>query len=381
MKKSNKKPANKNITDDEKFERRREKDVVDSGRSSFSSGRDGAISEDIEDVKKRILHRMNDFHFESEVFDEHKKINHEDFIEENNINNSIATNFKNIDDNDLISKPENENEKLTKKTSDNVENKSSVMDSGELNKNYENDFGDNKDNELIVLDPDHPQMKRFQKSLKDLLEKQTAKLTLEIKELSEALKSKKVERENIGVQLYSVQQDLIKQQTLLQKHMEDLEKLNADRQKSEFDLSTLKVKFEDGLSYLTSGKQDISQLQLELEKWNLQYFYLENAGDNMAADVALMKRAALKSNVEINKAEQLKKKQDMFVDQLTKKVISQTEELEELRQQLANQIEDTGLAKEILNESMMEVIERDLGIVPSILIKVEKENLKRNDDC
>jgi hypothetical protein len=39
------------------------------------------------------------------------------------------------------------------------------------------------ENNLVVLDPDHPLMQRFQKTLKDYLTKREHKLTLETREL------------------------------------------------------------------------------------------------------------------------------------------------------------------------------------------------------
>lgn len=40
----------------------------------------------------------------------------------------------------------------------------------------------NVDNNLVVLDPDHPLMQRFQKALKDQLLRREEKLTLETRE-------------------------------------------------------------------------------------------------------------------------------------------------------------------------------------------------------
>jgi endonuclease V-like protein UPF0215 family len=51
-------------------------------------------------------------------------------------------------------------------------------------------------------------MKRFQNALKKQLSGQHEKVRLELSELAEALKRKTAERENIGVELYGVQQEL-----------------------------------------------------------------------------------------------------------------------------------------------------------------------------
>ena len=41
---------------------------------------------------------------------------------------------------------------------------------------------DSVDNNLVVLDPDHPLMQRFQKRLKDQLSNREQKITLELRE-------------------------------------------------------------------------------------------------------------------------------------------------------------------------------------------------------
>ncbi len=43
------------------------------------------------------------------------------------------------------------------------------------------------DNNLVVLDPDHPLMQRFQKKLKDQLLKREQKITLEMREFKNQL--------------------------------------------------------------------------------------------------------------------------------------------------------------------------------------------------
>ena len=44
----------------------------------------------------------------------------------------------------------------------------------------ENELGD--ENNLVVLDPDHPLMVRFQRALKNQLERRDERLTLEVRE-------------------------------------------------------------------------------------------------------------------------------------------------------------------------------------------------------
>jgi len=49
---------------------------------------------------------------------------------------------------------------------------------------------------MVVLDPDHPLMRRFQNVLRTQLENQNEKITLELKDLLETLKARKADRED-----------------------------------------------------------------------------------------------------------------------------------------------------------------------------------------
>ena len=70
--------------------------------------------------------------------------------------------------------------------------------------------------ELVVLDPDHPLMVRFQKALRTQLEKHNEKLKLDLAETLLALRKKQKEREDIGVELYGVQYELANYQKTLE---------------------------------------------------------------------------------------------------------------------------------------------------------------------
>ena len=70
--------------------------------------------------------------------------------------------------------------------------------------------------ELVVLDPDHPLMVRFQKALKTQLDHHNEKLKLDVAETLLALRTKQKEREDIGVELYGIQYELANYQKTLE---------------------------------------------------------------------------------------------------------------------------------------------------------------------
>jgi len=70
--------------------------------------------------------------------------------------------------------------------------------------------------ELVVLDPDHPLMVRFQKALRTQLENHNEKLKFDITETLLTLRKKQKEREDIGVELYGIQYELANYQKTLE---------------------------------------------------------------------------------------------------------------------------------------------------------------------
>lgn len=79
----------------------------------------------------------------------------------------------------------------------------------------DDDDGDDDEGEeedMLVLAPEHPLMRRVQEALKTQLTKKKEDLRLQLYAEKEALKAAQKDREDIGVELYTIQQQLAKQQ-------------------------------------------------------------------------------------------------------------------------------------------------------------------------
>ena len=117
------------------------------------------------------------------------------------------------------------------------------FDDEEEDMEEEEDSGEESDDgegEVVVLDPDHPLMKRFQKALKDHLEKQHEKVSLELRELLEATKNKRGDRENVGVELYGAQQELARHQMMLEKEHDKFSNTKQTRSQTEQQLGDVR---------------------------------------------------------------------------------------------------------------------------------------------
>ncbi|XP_077980301.1 coiled-coil domain-containing protein 40-like [Glandiceps talaboti] len=212
-----------------------------------------------------------------------------------------------------------------------------------------------EESEMVVLDPDHPLMKRFQIALKSHLKKQNEKVTLEFQELSGALKNKKKEREDIGVNLYGLQQELARQQMLLEQLHDEFGQTNQVRHQCEEELEEVRNFYKYSQSNVTKQHKTASELQTEVENLATRLFYMMNAKEDIRSDIAVMRRAAEKADTEVTKSETDKQRQDLYVDRLTEIVDRLKEQIALYEAQLHAQSDETKAAKEALSEARMEI--------------------------
>ncbi|XP_072098082.1 coiled-coil domain-containing protein 40 isoform X2 [Mobula birostris] len=226
---------------------------------------------------------------------------------------------------------------------------------GELNVEEESDT-DEEQTELIVLDPDHPLMKRFQEALKSHLSKQLDKITLELKELSGRMKKLTTEREDTGVILYGVQQSLAQLQMELEKYHSHCSEASAKRRKAEEDLTCVRNLYQMTQAKANSERSKVSQLQTDVENIALRHFYMTSLQQDMCSDVMVMKRATEKLEAEKLQATKLKQKQDMFVDRLVSQMDALREQIAMYEAQYKAQAEETKAARNTVAEASMEIV-------------------------
>ncbi|KAK6170441.1 hypothetical protein SNE40_018834 [Patella caerulea] len=219
---------------------------------------------------------------------------------------------------------------------------------------YSDEDSDNEA-DLVVLDPDHPLMRRFQNALKKHLEKQNETVTLELRELEESLKTKRRNREDLGVELYGVQQELARYQMILERNHDDFATINQERLKNEQELNEIRNMYKNTQTTVNKEKKKSSELQAEVENLALRLFYMKNAKEDVRSDINVMRRAAEKAESEVSKAEIEKQRQDLYVDRLVERVDKLKEEMAMYEAQITAQSEETKAAKEALTEAYMEI--------------------------
>ncbi|XP_042198455.1 coiled-coil domain-containing protein 40 [Callorhinchus milii] len=241
--------------------------------------------------------------------------------------------------------------------SDNEEEKEED-ESEELDEEFEDI--DEEQAELVVLDPDHPLMKRFQTALKTHLLKQADKLTLEVRELDWDMKKQTTEREDTGVILYGVQQNLAQRQMELEKNHNRFSQISTKRRQTEEYLGNVRKLYQQRQAKMNSERLKVSQLQTDVENLAMRLYYMESLKQDVQSDIMVMKRAAEKLDSEKAQAAKLKQKQDMFVDRLVSQMDRLREQIALYEAQCTAQREETKAARGTVGEAVMEIEAIDL---------------------
>ncbi|NXU78625.1 CCD40 protein, partial [Oreotrochilus melanogaster] len=212
-----------------------------------------------------------------------------------------------------------------------------------------------EERELVVLDPEHPLMRRFQAALKNYLTKQMEKVTLDLQELRTATKKGKAEREELGVILYGAQQQLARLQMELEKSHDHHAQMATARQQLEEELQGLRLTHKKMCQNTDDERKKVSAMQTQIENLALHLFYMQNMDQDMQHNILLMKRSTKKAEAEKFQAEMEKKKQDLLVDRLTRKSYELQEQIALFEAQLVAQAEDTKATRQAVNEACMEI--------------------------
>ncbi|KAL2087120.1 hypothetical protein ACEWY4_018179 [Coilia grayii] len=229
----------------------------------------------------------------------------------------------------------------------------------ELLRAYEEDQeegeGDGEGEELVVLDPEHPLMKRFQGVLKTHLSKQLERLNLDLREKLAVEKSEASRREALGVELYSVQLELARLQAQLEGHHEANMQASTQHRQILQQLEAVRGQHQSTANQASKQRGRVSQLQAEVDSVSSRLFYMKEVSDDLRSDIAVMKNASRKAENEMTEAEEQKQKQDLYVERLTKNMERLTEEIAMYEAQTAAQAEETQAAKEALAEAQLEM--------------------------
>jgi len=206
-----------------------------------------------------------------------------------------------------------------------------------------------------MLDPDHPAMERVQFALQKQLKGAFDLAALKLSEQTEELARRKRQREDVGVQLYQVQQQLAKLQMNLEKVHENHSIISQLRDQAEGDLSAIKPTYSEHLKDVKEQRGKYDKYQAELDQLNMTLRQVEAYNEQMKSEIAVTRRATYKAEESITALESGKRTQDTLIDNLNEKLKRAQEELALTEAQLISQRGETGAAAQTLKQASTEM--------------------------
>jgi len=213
---------------------------------------------------------------------------------------------------------------------------------------YDDDIGG-------MLEADHPAMARVQFALQKQLKGAHELAALKLSEQSEELMREKRTREDVGVQLYQVQQQLAKLQMNLEKVHENHSIISQLREQAEGDLAGIKPSYQDKLAEVKEQRGKYDQYQSELDQLNMTLRQVEAYNEQMKSEIAVTRRATYKAEESITSLESGKRQQDGLIDSLNERLKRAQEELAQNEAQLLAQRSETTAAATTLKQAATEM--------------------------
>ncbi|CAH8670716.1 unnamed protein product [Schistosoma rodhaini] len=178
----------------------------------------------------------------------------------------------------------------------------------------------NEQNDLVVLDPNHPLMRRFQESLRSMLTKHIDSTEIHLREKDEEMKREKSARIEVGCDLYNLQQELAKFQLQLDNKHNEYAEYHGKYDNAQNKLTTLREKHQISVKTMLEETKKMHSMRDEVDALCLRLYYLNKAKEDVSGDLLVLQRAVEKVNSDLSKFEDEKLRQDILVDRMQTKV-------------------------------------------------------------
>ncbi|KAF5290868.1 hypothetical protein FQR65_LT11507 [Abscondita terminalis] len=207
--------------------------------------------------------------------------------------------------------------------------------------------------EKVLLDPDHPLLAPFQRTLKRHLENQIEHLKKEVFELENGAKKKSAMREQLGLETYENQQIVNKQQRELEICVQELDHICAATEELEIELEeATKLFAEKRVQVLECEKKEL-HLQTEVESLNLMLNQMTSWENEMESDLTVKQRVYEKTQKERRRLVTEKRELDAFVYKLMTDTWRLEEELNTMDMQIrAKEEEREALAEAVVTSNI-----------------------------
>ncbi|KAI8800296.1 hypothetical protein BJ742DRAFT_881140 [Cladochytrium replicatum] len=211
------------------------------------------------------------------------------------------------------------------------------------------------DEDEAIMDADNPLMSRVQAALNKQLTTQLEKLDVEIREKAKAFKKAIKKREDIGVSLYNLQQQLVRLQAMLESADDSCNTMRRYREESERNQKSVTAQYEEEQIKWQAHQKKLEQHKQELEKVARTLRQVDVYNDELSGQIKVAKRTTLKAEEDIRRQEAEKKRQDYFINHLTEQLRSLQERRALYETQLVTQQRETKAATDTLQEAATEM--------------------------
>ena len=228
----------------------------------------------------------------------------------------------------------------------------------------------------------HPLMERAQKALTTQLKERQYRLQVQLLEKDEELKRSALERETLGVQLYSIQQQLARTQLSLENTQNEYNSVIDARLQEEELLKNLSKLNTEEAEVIEEHKKQHKKYSMELSSLRETIQQIEKYNEEVKSEIAVTRRATYKAEQSMQELEKNKEFQDLYVDSLNKEVKQLHEQIESVVRELELQRRETSDAKGIL-QSTIDELELISGEKKQVMSRWKSalSGLSRRDDA
>ena len=205
------------------------------------------------------------------------------------------------------------------------------------------------------LSPDNPLFAQLQEKLQKQLNDMWDTVDVAIRDKQAERLQLTTERENIGVELYSLQQTLGKLQQRLTDANEEKVAAEQERIQVEEELKEAKQALEDNQQDLKTRTREYESNRNALDQLNDVVLRLEKHNQEIKNQVAVTRRETYKSEQAASEAEVSKLEQDEYIDRLTHQVQNITVGLATIEAQILAQRGETKTARDALLQASLEM--------------------------
>jgi len=178
---------------------------------------------------------------------------------------------------------------------------------------------------------------------------------LKLSEQGEELARQKRSREDVGVQLYQVQQQLARLQMNLEKVHDNHSIIAQMREAAEADLAQVRPAYSEQLGQVEEHRVKYARFQSEHDQLHMTLRQVEAYNGQMKSEIAVTRRATYKAEESITSLESGKKQQDILIDSLNEQLRRAQEEVALAEAQLISQRGETFAAMQTLKDAGAEM--------------------------